>query len=134
MKEAQKYVTVNLVLPNADCHTSIPDSSEWKLSPNAKYVYYCSNETVHGTHVDSATNVHFCAVKFDYKFHHFACTGVEFPDIPDTGSVPLVCDSSSNFLTRLKDVSKFAVVYAGAQKNVGCAGVTIVIGKDFFLV
>lgn len=71
-----------------------------------------------------------CAVNFYCKFHHFACTGVEFPDIPDTGNVPLVCDSSSNFLTRQKDVSKFAVVYAGAQKNVGCAGVTIVIGKN----
>ena len=56
-------------------------------------------------------------------------TGVEFPYIPETGGIPLVCDASSNFLTRPKDVSKFAVVYAGAQKNIGCAGVTVVIGK-----
>lgn len=55
--------------------------------------------------------------------------GVEFPYIPETGDVPLVCDASSNFLTRPKDISKHAVVYAGAQKNVGCAGVTIVIGE-----
>ena len=55
--------------------------------------------------------------------------GVEFPYIPETGNVPLVCDASSNFLTRPKDISKHAVVYAGAQKNVGCAGVTIVIGE-----
>lgn len=55
--------------------------------------------------------------------------GVEFPYIPETGEVPLVCDASSNFLTRPKDISKFALVYAGAQKNVGCAGVTIVIGE-----
>ena len=54
---------------------------------------------------------------------------MEFPFIPETGEVPLVCDASSNFLTRPKDVSKFALVYAGAQKNIGCAGVTVVIGK-----
>ena len=59
----------------------------------------------------------------------FFIAGVEFPYIPETGDVPLVCDASSNFLTRPKDISKHAVVYAGAQKNVGCAGVTIVIGE-----
>ena len=57
---------------------------------------------------------------------HFA--GVEFHDIPDTGKVPLVCDMSSNFLSHEVDVSRYGLIYAGAQKNVGCAGVTIVIG------
>ena len=54
---------------------------------------------------------------------------MEFPYIPETGEVPLVCDASSNFLTRPKDINKFALVYAGAQKNIGCAGVTVVIGR-----
>lgn len=48
VKEAEKYCKVNLVLPKASSYTSIPDASDWKLTPNAKYVYYCSNETVHG--------------------------------------------------------------------------------------
>jgi phosphoserine aminotransferase len=48
VKEAEKYCKVNLVLPKASSYTSIPDPSDWKLTPNAKYVYYCSNETVHG--------------------------------------------------------------------------------------
>lgn len=56
-------------------------------------------------------------------------TGVEFHYVPDTGDVPLVCDMSSNFLTHEVDVSRYGLIYAGAQKNVGCAGVTIVIGK-----
>lgn len=106
VKEAEKYCKVNLALPKTSSYTSIPDPQDWKLSPNAKYVYYCSNETVHG---------------------------VEFPYIPETGDVPLVCDASSNFLTRPKDISKHAVVYAGAQKNVGCAGVTIVIVRNDIL-
>ena len=55
--------------------------------------------------------------------------GVEFHYVPDTGDVPLVCDMSSNFLSHEVDVSKYGLIYAGAQKNVGCAGVTIVIGE-----
>ena len=61
--------------------------------------------------------------------HYYSIlAGVEFPSVPETGKVPLVCDASSNFLTRPKDISKFSLVYAGAQKNIGCAGVTVVIG------
>ena len=56
--------------------------------------------------------------------------GVEYPDVPDVGDVPLICDASSNFLTRPKDITKYALVYAGVQKNVGCAGVTVVIGES----
>ena len=86
---------------------SIPPREEWKLSgPDAAYVYYCDNETING---------------------------VEFPYIPDIDpSVPLVCDMSSNILSRKFDVSKFGVIYAGAQKNVGPAGVTIV--KIYWLI
>jgi len=101
--EAEKYGGVNLVLPKTKKYTSIPEPSEWNLNPEASYVYYCENETVHG---------------------------VEFQFVPETNGVPLVCDMSSNFLTRPVDVSKFGVIVAGAQKNVGPAGVTVVIVRD----
>lgn len=80
--------------------------ASWDLNPNAPYVYICANETVHG---------------------------VEFAEIPDTAGVPLVADMSSNILSRTVDVSKFGVIYAGAQKNIGCSGVTIVIVRDDLL-
>lgn len=101
--EAEKYGTVNLVVPKTKKYTSIPEPSTWNLNPEASYVYYCENETVHG---------------------------VEFQFTPETNGVPLVCDMSSNILTRPVDISKFGVIYAGAQKNIGCAGVTMVIVRD----
>ncbi|XP_052284080.1 phosphoserine aminotransferase-like isoform X1 [Dreissena polymorpha] len=101
--EAQKYGKVNYVLPKTKTYTNIPDLSEWKLSPDASYVYYCDNETIHG---------------------------VEFQFIPETHGVPLVCDMSSNILTRKFDVSKFGLIFAGAQKNIGCAGCTVVIIRE----
>lgn len=102
-KEAAKYGKVNLVLPKTTQYTEIPDPSTWNLDPNASYVYYCANETVHG---------------------------IEFSYIPETNGVPLVADMSSNILTRSLDISKFAVIFAGAQKNIGPAGVTLVIVRD----
>jgi len=105
-KEASKYGKVNLVHPKLNKYSHIPDKSLWNLNPNASYVYYCDNETV---------------------------DGVEFPFIPDTGDVPLVVDMSSNILSRPFDVSKFGAIIAGAQKNIGCAGVTIVIVRDDLL-
>jgi phosphoserine aminotransferase len=87
----------------------IPDQSEWKFSNPAEtaYVYYCDNETV---------------------------SGVEFPDIPKVPEgVELVVDMSSNFLSRPVDVSKFGVIFAGAQKNVGIAGISIYIVKKSLL-
>ncbi|XP_015589910.1 probable phosphoserine aminotransferase [Cephus cinctus] len=102
-KEAGKYGKVNLVLPKQSKYTEIPDPSTWNLDPNAAYVYYCDNETVHG---------------------------VEFNYIPETNGVPLVADMSSNILSRPFDISKFAVIFAGAQKNIGPAGVTLVIVRD----
>ncbi|KPJ18933.1 putative phosphoserine aminotransferase [Papilio machaon] len=105
-KEAKKYGKVNLVLPPTDRFTGIPDVSTWKLDPNASYVYICTNETVHG---------------------------VEFDSIPDTKGVPLVADMSSNIMSKKIDVSKFGVIYGGAQKNIGTAGVTLVIVREDLL-
>ena len=84
----------------------MPQQSTWKLDPNAAYVHICSNETI---------------------------GGVEYHWVPDTGAVPLVADMSSNILSRPIDVSKYGLIYAGAQKNIGPAGLTIVIVRDDLL-
>ena len=84
----------------------IPDPSTWTLSPEASYVYYCANETVHG---------------------------VEFHFVPDVKDAVLVCDRSSNFLPKPVDVSKSEMIFAGAQKNMGSARVTVVIIRDDLL-
>ncbi|XP_062124477.1 probable phosphoserine aminotransferase [Drosophila sulfurigaster albostrigata] len=102
-KEAAQYGKVNAVLPKFDKYVDVPRQEEWKLDPNASYVYYCDNETVEG---------------------------VEFDFIPEVGNVPLACDMSSNFLSRPFDVSKFGLIFAGAQKNIGPAGVTIIIVRE----
>uniref|UniRef100_A0A0K8U2M0 Phosphoserine aminotransferase n=1 Tax=Bactrocera latifrons TaxID=174628 RepID=A0A0K8U2M0_BACLA len=100
-KEAEQYGKVNLVIPKAAKYTTVPTQDTWKLDPNASYIYYCDNETV---------------------------DGVEFDFVPEiTNGVPLVCDMSSNFLSRPFDVTKFGLIFAGAQKNIGPAGVTVVI-------
>lgn len=102
-KEAAKYGKVNLIAPKTTKYIEIPDPSTWNLQPDASYVYYCANETIHG-------------IEFDY--------------IPETNGVPLVADMSSNIATRCFDISKFAVIFAGAQKNIGPAGITLVIVRD----
>ncbi len=102
--EASKYCTVNVVASSeADKFTRIPALQEWKLDPGAAYVHYTPNETI---------------------------AGVEFHWIPDTGKVPLVADMSSTILSRPLDVARFGVIYAGAQKNIGPAGLTIVIVRE----
>lgn len=101
-KEAAQYGKVNAVLPKLESYTTVPRQSTWNLDPNASYVYYCDNETVEG---------------------------VEFDFVPEV-KVPLVCDMSSNFLSRPIDVSKFGMIYAGAQKNIGPAGVTVIIVRE----
>ncbi|XP_063605860.1 probable phosphoserine aminotransferase [Penaeus indicus] len=106
-KEASKYGSVNLVFPKLEKYTTIPDKASWKLDPEAAYVYYCANETVEG-------------VEFQYV-----------PEVPE--GVPLVCDMSSNFFSRPVDVSKYGVIYGGAQKNIGCSGVTVVIVREDLL-
>jgi len=103
--EAKRYCDVNIV---ADTETdgkftSVPDEGSVSFNADAAYVHYTPNETIEG---------------------------VEFPYVPDTGDVPLVADMSSTILSRQIDVSKFAVIYAGAQKNIGPAGLTIVIVRD----
>ncbi len=99
--EAKRYCTVNIAADTSDNgFTTVPTQAQLKLNPDAAYVHYTSNETIGG-------------VEFDY--------------IPETGGVPLIADLSSSILSRPIDVSKFAMIYAGAQKNIGPAGLTIVI-------
>jgi len=105
--EAKRYCTVNIVADTSgDGFTSVPTQAELKLNPDAAYVHYTPNETIGG-------------VEFDY--------------IPETNGVPLIADMSSTILSRPIDVSKFAMIYAGAQKNIGPAGLTIVIIRDDLL-
>lgn len=100
-KEARKYGTVNAAADTTECkHTRIPAQSELQLNGDAKYFYYCANNTIYGT-----------------EWHY----------VPETGNVPLVTDMSSNILTEPLDVSKFGIIFAGAQKNLAPAGLTIVI-------
>ena len=99
--EAKRFCNINIAASGeADNFISVPIQNEWKLNPDAAYVHYTPNETI---------------------------SGVEFNFIPNTGNVPLVADMSSNILSRPIDVSKFGVIYAGAQKNIGPAGITVVI-------
>ncbi|SFF30913.1 phosphoserine aminotransferase apoenzyme [Fontimonas thermophila] len=103
-KEAGRYGKVNIAASSeADRYTYIPDPATWKLDPNAAYVHITPNETIHG---------------------------VEFHIEPDTGDVPLVADMSSNILSRPIDVTRYGLIYAGAQKNIGPAGLTIVIVRE----
>ena len=105
--EAKKYCSVNVAASSeADKFCSVPKRNTWKLDPDAAYVHYILNETI---------------------------GGVEFQDIPDTGKVTLVADMSSTILSRPIDVARFGLIYAGAQKNIGPAGLTIVIVRDDLL-
>ena len=100
-KEAAKYGKVNIAADTSDCkHSRIPTQEELVLNKDAKYFYYCANNTIYGT-----------------EWHY----------VPETGDVPLVADMSSNILTEYVDVSKFGIIFAGAQKNMAPAGVTVVI-------
>jgi phosphoserine aminotransferase len=104
IQEAKRYCDVNVVASSEENNFStVPSKSAWKLNPDAAYVHYTANETI---------------------------GGVEFDDIPDTGDVPLVVDLSSTILSRPIDVSRFGLIYAGAQKNIGPAGLTLVIVRD----
>ncbi|MCL4136597.1 UNVERIFIED_CONTAM: hypothetical protein GTU68_019024 [Idotea baltica] len=107
IQEAKRYCDVNIVASSeADNFATVPDKSTWNLNPDAAYVHYTANETI---------------------------GGVEFDHIPETGDVPLVVDLSSTILSRPIDVSRFALIYAGAQKNIGPAGLTLVIVRDDFI-
>lgn len=102
--EAKKFCHVNEAASSADRNfTYAPELKTWKLDKDAAYVHYTPNETI---------------------------GGVEFNWVPDTGKVPLVADMSSNILSRTCDVAKFGLIYAGAQKNIGPAGLTLVIVRE----
>ncbi|MCW8955370.1 MAG: 3-phosphoserine/phosphohydroxythreonine transaminase [Gammaproteobacteria bacterium] len=101
--EAKRFCNVNVVSSTEDSKfTTVADQSGWSTDSDAAYLHYTPNETI---------------------------VGVEFPFLPET-SVPLVADMSSSILSRPVDVSKFGVIYAGAQKNIGPAGITVVIVRD----
>ncbi|MEM7502758.1 MAG: 3-phosphoserine/phosphohydroxythreonine transaminase [Pseudomonadota bacterium] len=101
VKEAQRYCAVNVAADaEASRYTLVPDEESWAKSADAAYLHYTPNETI---------------------------GGVEFHFVPDTGDVPLVADMSSTILSRPIDVARFGVIYAGAQKNIGPAGLTLVI-------
>jgi phosphoserine aminotransferase len=106
-KEAQPSCAVRIAASSeADRYFRIPDRAGWQLDPGAAYVHITPNETI---------------------------GGVEFHDAPDVGSVPLVADMSSNILSRPIDVSKYGVIYAGAQKNIGASGLVLVIVREDLL-
>lgn len=107
IEEARRFGNVNVVASSKETNFStIPAFDSWQLDKNAAYFHYTPNETI---------------------------GGVEFHWIPDTGNVPLVADMSSTILSRPIDVSRFGVIYAGAQKNIGPAGLTIVIVREDLL-
>jgi phosphoserine aminotransferase len=107
IKEAKKYCAVNVAASAEDKQfTYVPAREAWTLTHDAAYVHVCTNETI---------------------------GGVEYQWTPVTGDVPLVADMSSHILSRVIDVAKFGVIYAGAQKNMGTAGLTVVIVRDDLL-
>lgn len=108
IKEAQRYANVNVAASSeANGFTAVPAQDEWKLTPDAAYLHVCTNETI---------------------------DGVEFDFVPTAqGDVPLVADMSSHILSRAIDVSKYGVIFAGAQKNIGPAGLTLAIVRDDLL-
>ena len=100
-KEAEKYGKVHIAADTSTCgHTRIPQQNELQLDVHASYFYYCANNTIYGT---------------------------EWQYVPETGRVPLACDMSSDILSRPVDVSKYGVIFAGAQKNMAPAGLTVAI-------
>ena len=102
--EARRYGGVNVAASNAETGSvSIPPRESWRLDPDAAYVHVCSNETI---------------------------GGVQYHWTPEVGDVPLVADMSSDILSRPVDVSRYGLIYAGAQKNIGPAGLTIVIVRE----
>jgi phosphoserine aminotransferase len=107
VREAAPYIDVKIAATSEGADfLSLPPRAQWVLNPDASYVHYTPNETIHG---------------------------VEFHDVPDVGDVPLVADMSSNILSEPVDVSKFALIYAGAQKNIGPSGLVVMIIRDDLL-
>ncbi|HSI43335.1 MAG TPA: 3-phosphoserine/phosphohydroxythreonine transaminase [Methylotenera sp.] len=107
VEDAKAYGQINVVASSeADKFTYVPAYSSWKLNKDAAYLHICTNETING---------------------------VEFDGLPDAGDVPIVADMSSHILSRPVDVSKYGVIYGGAQKNIGPAGLCLVIVREDLL-
>ena len=105
--EGERFCKVNLAASSeVSRFTTVPPQREWSLSTDAAYVHYTPNETI---------------------------GGVEFHWVPDVGDIPLVADMSSTLLSRPLDVRRFGVIYAGAQKNIGPSGITVVIVREDLL-
>ena len=106
-REAAPYVDVQIAADaRGNGYTALPPRADWQLDPAAAYVHYTPNETIHG---------------------------LEFPDVPEVGAVPLVADFSSSILSEPLDVRRFGMIYAGAQKNIGPSGLTLVIVREDLL-
>ncbi len=107
LKEANKHGEMRVLWDGGDSnYSSLPQSDAFEVSSNAAYLYYVSNETIHG---------------------------VQFPEEPNSGDVPLVCDASSEFLYRPLPIDRYGLIYACAQKNIGPAGVTVVVVRKDLL-
>lgn len=107
VEDASAYGKINVVTSTeADQYTYVPEFTGWKLNKDAAYLHICTNETM---------------------------SGVEFDGLPDAADVPIVADMSSHILSRQIDVSQYGVIYAGAQKNIGPAGLCIVIVREDLL-
>jgi phosphoserine aminotransferase len=107
LTDAARYARVHVAADAKDSgYFAVPPESGWRPDPAAAYLHYTPNETI---------------------------GGVEFPFVPDTGRVPLVADMSSTILSRPIDVGRFGLIYAGAQKNIGPSGLTVVIVRDDLL-
>jgi phosphoserine aminotransferase len=103
IKEAERFCKVNVIADENNSMQSVPQTETWSLGADAAYVYYTDNETI---------------------------SGVQFPTIPDVGDVPLVTDMTSSLLTMPLDVSRYGVIFAGAQKNIGPSGLVVVIVRE----
>ena len=107
VKEAKKFGNVNVIYSSKETgYKSAPNQEDLRFSTDAEYIHYCSNETIEG-------------VEFKYDL--------------DGGNIPVICDASSNILSKPIDVSKYSLIYGGAQKNIGPSGVTLVIIRDDLL-
>ncbi|HVC02984.1 MAG TPA: 3-phosphoserine/phosphohydroxythreonine transaminase [Steroidobacteraceae bacterium] len=104
--EARRYCEVHVAADTGPAYNSVPAQSQLAFSGRAEFVHYTPNETI---------------------------SGVEFPYVPDVGGVPLVADMSSNILSRPIDVGRFGLIYAGAQKNIGPAGLCVLLVREDLL-
>ena len=106
-QEAEKYCDAQIACTSKpENFTTIPDPSTWQLNPNAAFCHYTTNETIHG---------------------------VQFHSVPEVGDVPLTADMTSDFLSYPMDIKRFGIIFAGTQKNVAPAGMTIVIVREDLL-